>query len=165
MCGKTTTAKAFSETFDYDFIDTDRLIIDYFIKTQNVYCSISDIYRAIGQLEFRKLEEKVISEISRVERTILSTGGGAVLNATNVKRLKELGKIIYLSVGRKTLKKRLLKNYETIGFLSGSDREDEIQAYLSSRQGIYESVADKIINVDKKTVNEVVFEINNLWSS
>src|SRR5690606_8126636 len=78
------------------------------------------IFDVEGEAGFRARECRVIEELTQRRGIVLSTGGGAVLNAENRRCLRERGRVIYLAttVGqqiertRKDQKRPLLRNLE-----------------------------------------------------
>lgn len=90
--GKTTVGKALSYKLKMAFVD-----IDNYIEARNGM-SISEIFEKYGEAHFRKLEAEATAYLSEnYKNTIISTGGGAVLNADNMKMLKNNGVLIYLN--------------------------------------------------------------------
>ena len=113
---------------DYEFVDTD-------IEIENrCGCKIKDLILSKGEAYFRDLESQVIKELSLKSGLIISTGGGAILKAENVKNLKRNGKIFFLNAGLSRLKAtddRPLSN-----------TEDKLAELYSQRIEIYKSTAD-----------------------
>lgn len=88
-CGKTTVGKILAEMLGFKFIDTDEIITEK-------YGNISDIFKNYGEEYFRKAEKDTIREISAQNGTVISTGGGAVLDLENIKNLHRNGKIYFI---------------------------------------------------------------------
>lgn len=88
-CGKTTIGKLLAEKLSCNFIDVD----EYIENKEGL--KISEIFKS-GECYFRKLEEKYISEISISKNTVVSTGGGVVLNVNNINKLKNNSFIVYI---------------------------------------------------------------------
>ena len=88
--GKTTVGKKLSELCGKSFIDTDEEII------KRIGMPIADFFASYGEGEFRRVESEVISELSKLTSTVIATGGGAVLNDENVRRLRHNGLIVFL---------------------------------------------------------------------
>ena len=85
--GKTTIGKILAKKLGKEFVDTDELIVQREKKT------IPQIFDEVGEKGFRKIESDVVSDLGTVQNSIISTGGGAVLNPINVEILKENGVI------------------------------------------------------------------------
>lgn len=115
----------------YTFIDTDLEI------ERRCGCKIKDIFKTKGEEYFRHLESEVIREISRENRQIISTGGGAVLRKENVRNLKQNGKIFFLDA-----------NLSRLGASEDrplSSTDDKLKNLYNQRIDIYKSTADVTI--------------------
>lgn len=89
--GKTTVGNLIAKDLDRPIFDTDDLII------KRADCQISEIFAEHGEEYFRDLESSVIAEeVAYLTGAVVSTGGGAILRAENVKNLKKNGKVIFL---------------------------------------------------------------------
>ena len=88
--GKTTIGKLLAERTGKKFVDTD----DEIVKKTGM--DIPSYFAKHGEAEFRKIESQVIKEISCNNSLIIATGGGAILNYDNIRRLKQNGKIYFL---------------------------------------------------------------------
>lgn len=143
--GKTTIGKLLSKSLDMKFIDTDRLISSIEKK------SVNEIFAQKGQEYFRELERKVILQESSGNNVVISTGGGSILDNTNVKNLKRTCFVVYLNCDVDCLYERL-KNSTTRPILNESpDRYKTIEELLNKRKFLYHISADCVINIDKNT--------------
>lgn len=88
-CGKTTISKLLSKKINYPLIDTDEYIVAKFKQTIPEMFEISEKY-------FRERETSVCKELSNLSGTIISTGGGIILNSLNIDYLKKNGIIIFI---------------------------------------------------------------------
>ena len=89
--GKTTVGKYLAKKTGKIFVDTDEEIV------KKIGMDIPSYFNKYGEAEFRKVESEVIKEVSCGNSQIISTGGGAILNSENVRRLKQNGKIYFLN--------------------------------------------------------------------
>ena len=55
-----------------------------------------EIFEKYGEKHFRSLEKQMLAELGKAHGTVISTGGGAVLDAENYYSLKQNGLIYYL---------------------------------------------------------------------
>lgn len=154
--GKTTLAKAYSDNFGYEYIDTDKLMLDELSRDSEQYGTIGDVYRKLGEVSFRMLEFKVIQKIQNIKNTIIATGGGTVLNTDNVALLKSYGVIVYLNVNKVILANRLVKLQNLPGFIDSTNKDDNIKSYLNSRDHIYQLVSDYSINIHDESIQELI---------
>ena len=148
--GKTVTGKALANRLNMDFID-----IDAFIE-ENEKTSISDIFEKKGEEYFRNLETKAAITLGSRQNTVISCGGGTVLNPKNVTALKQNGDLFYLSVTPETVIKRLKNNSSRP--LLAENKEEKIKTLLKSRLPFYKAVADYIID-SNQTVDFAVEQI------
>ena len=90
--GKTSVGRALSYRLKMAFLDMD----DFIEKRENM--SISEIFEKYGEEHFRKLETETAEFLSQnYKNTIISTGGGVVLNPLNMDYLKKNGTVIYIN--------------------------------------------------------------------
>lgn len=138
------------------FVDTDDLIEE----RQGV--PIADIVKSHGWDHFRKIEKSIIEEISKGNNLIIAPGGGAVLDADNVKTLKKNGFIIWLKADRQTLLKRMNQDPGTETrrpTLTGKGTLEEIEETISQREPFNERASEIQIDTSMLAVDAVVESI------
>ena len=132
--GKTTIGKILASKTGKTFIDTDEEIV----KREGT--DIPTIFATKGETYFRDLEAKIIEDVSKLNGSVISTGGGAILRSENVRRLKQNGTVYFLDRSLELLvptKDRPLS----------SDRAS-IEKRYNERYGIYLASADVRVNGD-----------------
>lgn len=150
--GKTSVGIQIAKLTGRRWFDTDVVISDRHGK-------ISDIFEYYGEAHFRALETDVVRELIKLEGLVISTGGGLVLQPENSEMLKQNGVIVFLRAGFETLISRVRAD-ESRPLLKDTGRTAEtLGQLLSVRTPIYEHVADRIVDTDGKTVEEVAREI------
>ena len=151
--GKTTVGKALEESTNMSFVDTDELIEAY------EGSKIRNIFENKGEAYFRRLENETLKNLlSCTDHKIISTGGGIVTNQDNVTLLKQLGKVFYLRIKPETVVARL-EGDKTRPLLMGEDKLIKVEGLMDSRKELYEIAADKTINADCLSINEIVCRI------
>ena len=90
--GKSTTGNMISKMLNYKFIDLDSEIV----KRQKR--SIPQIFDMDGEDHFRRIESEILIESVNSSNTVISCGGGIILNAMNRKLLKNLTQCFWLDV-------------------------------------------------------------------
>lgn len=151
--GKTTVGKALEESTDMTFVDTDELIEAY------EGSKIRNIFENKGEAYFRRLENETLKNLlSCTDHKIISTGGGIITNQDNVTLLKQLGKVFYLRIRPETVIARL-EGDKTRPLLMGEDKLSKVEGLMSCRKELYEMTADKTIDADCLSVNEIVGRI------
>lgn len=98
MCGKSYYSKVISNIYNKNLVDIDAEI------EANTSMTISQLFDTVGELSFRTIESDAIKHISKTSNLAISTGGGVVLNETNIDYLKQNGLIIFLDMSLKELK-------------------------------------------------------------
>ncbi len=88
--GKSTVGKKLALKLGMRFIDTDELI------KERIGMSIPEYFEKYGEKEFRKVESSVIKDLENEHKAVISTGGGAVLDQTNIINLKKNGVVVFL---------------------------------------------------------------------
>lgn len=154
-CGKTSVGIKLSYRLKHTFIDTDKQI------ERKQGRSISEIFASDGEAAFRQMETDCIKELIADKGSsmqIFSTGGGTPVKEENRELLKQLGTVVYLKISPDVVYNRL-KGDTTRPLLQTVNPKARIEELLGSRKEAYESAADLIIEVDKKSLEEVVEEI------
>ena len=154
--GKTTIGKALAKYLgdQYDFIETDQLII------QKIGKPIPRIFADEGEAKFREYEMSVCEKVSKLNKVIISCGGGVVLNEKNIENLKKNCHIILLNATPDEIYKRSLKNgKETRPVIDKEDLKKEIEKILNFRESYYKAVAEIVINTTDKKIENIVQEI------
>lgn len=90
MSGKSTLGQLLSDRLNRPLIDTDTPV------AERAGMSIPEIFATQGEKHFRDLESEVVSDACRTGGKIIATGGGAVLRAENVDRMKQNGTVVFL---------------------------------------------------------------------
>lgn len=147
--GKTTVTKILAKKLDMKAIEMDDLIVKKSGK------NIDQIFKDDGEIRFRELESQIASDQKNKENIVISTGGGVVINPDNIKNLKINGKIIFLKTSFSEIKKRL-KNINDRPLFKNKKTAENLFKF---REKLYEKHADLIIDTDRKSAEEVTYEI------
>ncbi len=153
--GKSTVGDRLAARLQMRFVDTDDLI-------ESKEGHVSYIVKSKGWDYFRRLEKSVIEEISRKNNLIIAPGGGAVLDADNVKALKRNGFIIWLKADRPTLLKRMNQDPRSNTrrpTLTGKGTSEEVEETISQREPFYEKASEIQIDTSVLAVDAVVESI------
>jgi len=153
--GKSAVGSRLAARLQMKFVDTDDLI-----ESKEGY--ISDIVKSKGWDYFRRLEKSMIEEISKEDHLIIAPGGGAVLDADNVKALKRNGFIIWLKANQQTLLRRIEKDQGSFTrrpTLTGKGTLEEIEETISEREPFYEKASDIQIDTSMIDVEAVAKEV------
>lgn len=148
--GKSTVAALLAEAYGVSARDTDADVEAAEGRT------ISDIFVESGEARFRELERAAVAEALASHDGVLSLGGGAVLDEHTRKLLTE-HTVVFLKVGLAEAVKRVGLG-SSRPLLLGNVRS-QIKALLDERTPIYESVADVVVDTDRRSAREVADEI------
>jgi len=151
--GKGTTARAFAKAYNIYNIDTDDLIESKENK------KVKKIFAKNGEKYFRQLEQDTANWIeSSVSNTLISCGGGFY----KIDNLSKLGKVVLLDASFEWIYNGLLNAPNSVNKLKKrplfSDLVKAKELY-NERKLIYKKLADIIITVENKTLDEVVEEL------
>lgn len=152
--GKSEIGKFVAEFLKWDFVDLDELIVER--EKQ----SINDIFSQFGEEYFRNIESKITEEISHLENTVISTGGGIVIRPENIEHLHKNGYIILLMGKIQTIVDNLNKSSELRPLLKkDSDIYANVEKLFNSRVDRYILSSDVLINIDDKSFEELSKEV------
>ena len=149
--GKTLVGKELAKGLKMSYLDTDKLI------EKREKAKICRIFQEKGEDYFRRLETKIIKEVSSLDRCVISTGGGAILKKENLAALKRKGVIICLSANPKVILKRTSKS-QNRPLLKSKDPKSRVLGLLSQRRSFYEK-ADFEVDTSELATSEVVERI------
>lgn len=150
--GKTSVGKKLSALLEMDYIDTDDLII------KNSKLSVNEIFSRYGEDYFRDLEAQTVKNLQEVKYSIISCGGGIVLNPENIESLKSGGKIIWLKASPQENYNRLLGD-TTRPLFQNNLSIDYLTKMLEGRLALYQAASDISIDTDGKNVDEIAMEV------
>lgn len=138
--GKSTIGKALAESLKKSFVDTDELIV-------NSYGIISDIFENHGEEYFRNCETEKVKEASKLNSTVIATGGGAVLRKENLSALRQNGIVFFLN--------RPIEDIVPTSDRPLSSDYEALKKRFDERYDIYVASADYEIAVDGVVENSV----------
>lgn len=149
--GKTTVGKRVAQSLDFEFVDTDALIVEREGK------SIQKIFEDDGEPAFRAIETAVLEESTVGTGKVISTGGGVVTQEANLPILGK-GYVIWLSASPEVIYERVKRNYDR-PLLKTPDPRQTIRNLLESRQSAYQKCADLTIATDDLSLEETVYGV------
>ena len=154
--GKSAIGKILANKLDYNFIDVDKMIE---IEAKK---SIKKIFEEDGEEYFRDLEEKITINILKYKETIVSLGGGAIINKKIRNCLKKNSYNIYLNVDVDILVKRLQYS-KNRPLIYKKNLKKELISLINNREKFYRK-ADLIIKNEKniiETTENIIKKIIN----
>ncbi|MCC8028131.1 MAG: shikimate dehydrogenase [Clostridium sp.] len=152
--GKTSVGEAYARACNMPLIDTDQRI------EEAAGMAISRIFAEQGEEAFRKLETGVLEELlANTEGAVISVGGGLPLREENRILLKKLGTVVYLDVSPDTVMARIGSDVSDRPMLQGRDVRERITGLLAYRRPVYLEASHVIVDVNGRSVDEIVEEI------
>jgi shikimate kinase len=149
--GKTTFGRRLAEKLGFSFID-----LDEYIESINGR-SIPEIYSALGEKAFRRLEWEALKAVVKKNNIVISTGGGSPCHCDNMSLMEEYGDAIYLNVSDETLVSRLKIAAKDRPIVLGKSEEEiwQFVADLKSRCEYHYLRAKYIIDGDNLNLDEL----------
>lgn len=154
--GKSYWGKRIAEALKMDFIDLD----DYLEEKAGQ--TISNIFEKEGEGYFRNLEKVCLEEVSLLENTIISLGGGTPCFFDNMETINETGISIFLKTSVETIIERL-KNETNHRPLLKEKSQEELKSFIQDKLKIRSHFYEKsqfIVNTESENVLNLVREIN-----
>lgn len=90
-CGKTTIGKRLAKEINANFIDMDHYLVEKEGRT------INEIFQQDGEDIFRELETSAIRNVSIMQPSIISTGGGVIKKKKNIDLLRDNGILFFIN--------------------------------------------------------------------
>ena len=129
--------------------------------------SVKDIFASEGEAAFRALERDAVAEACALPDAVIATGGGALVDPENRRRLAAAGPIVCLTATPEEILRRVGRT-ETRPLLAGlsSDaaRLDRIREMLASRAAAYGS-ATHIVDTSGCTPDQVVQRVRTVMEA
>ncbi|WP_028981579.1 shikimate kinase [Sporocytophaga myxococcoides] len=143
--GKSTLGVKLAELLNFEFLDTDELIV----KTEGM--TINKIFHQFGEDHFRKLEEATLKQLINLDNIVISTGGGLPCFYDNMNLILSIGFSIYLNVSPEIITERLYAvNDQSRPMVKGKNREDMLTFLIqkcAERTGFYQKANLEISEV------------------
>ena len=133
--GKSTIGIKLAKLLEFNFLDGDTMI------EEKINQSIQSFLDQHGGKEFTKIEEQVLLSID-LNKTVLATGGSAVLSDAAMNFLKKESEVIFLDVSYKNISERIL-NLSERGLVRESNQS--LQDTYNQRLNLYKKYADHVV--------------------
>jgi len=154
-CGKTAVGRLLADLLGLPHVDTDAEIV------ARAGRSIADIFAVEGEARFRDYEAAVITSLA-AHPSVISVGGGAVLDPQNINRLRSLGTVIWLTAPPEELWARISADLTSSCSrppLTTLEGVEEVRKVLAARSALYAAAADMVVDTAGKTADAVAREI------
>ena len=155
--GKSTVGKKLAWKLKLKFVDVDRIIE---IKEKS---TIKEIFKNKGEHYFRKIEKKIIFEELKKNNLVMALGGGAFIDTSVRKEIKDSCVSFWLDLDVKSLLSRL-KNVTKRPLLDQNKLEQSINKIYSERKKIYNE-SDFRIKCNSMDKDEIIYKIIKLYEN
>ncbi|HSW39558.1 MAG TPA: shikimate kinase [Acidobacteriota bacterium] len=149
--GKSSVGKKLASMTGYHFLDMDAAI------EEHEGMSIPDIFSTRGESAFRALETEMVKKIAGMERRVIATGGGTVVNPDNLCVLKSCGVVVNLTASVPVIIERIGSGHGR-PMLHDGDRIERVTSLLKKRESAY-AQADIACDTSQLNIEGVAREI------
>lgn len=149
--GKSTIGKLLAARLGFECLDTDQLIADRAGR------SVSEIFAALGEADFRIRERAAAAEVAAMDRKVVATGGGFVLQPENIGLVRQNGLIVALTATPEAIWERVRTDTER-PLLQVPQPLERIREMLAQRAPFYRR-ADLIVDTTAKEPEAIAAEI------
>ena len=149
--GKSSVGRLVADALHFTFLDTDDVIEARAGKR------ITDIFAQAGEPAFRQLECGLVEELTRRNRTVISTGGGLPINPANLASLKTHALVICLWASPEKILERV-RHQTHRPLLHDPDPLAKIRSLLAAREPFYRQ-ADVLVNTEMRSVKDVAQQV------
>lgn len=159
--GKSTIGPILANTLGWDFYDLDHVIEIELGK------KIVDIFSDEGENYFRQKESEILLKLSKMNRVVISLGGGTSSSCGNLETISATGKVVYLKASLEALYRRLRNKRDRpiVNSMSENEGKDNLRVKISQllllRVPFYEK-ADLIVDTDTTPLGQTVDKIAKL---
>ena len=149
--GKTTSGRLVAQRLGWGYLDSDEQVEARTGRT------VKQIFEKEGEAAFRKEEREALeAALAEGQPLVIAVAGGAVLDPANRDLLQQAGgTIAWLRARPETLAARVAASGQGHRPLLADDPEVTLRRLDAERRPIYEGLADVIVDVEGRTVEEI----------
>ncbi len=150
--GKSTLGRYLSQVLKRPFYDSDKVI------EERTGADIPWIFDMEGEDGFRRREEDVIDELTRLPGIVMATGGGVVTREANRRHLHDRGTVIYLWTPVEVQLART-RNDKGRPLLQQPNPEAVLRSLFDQRDPLYRQTAHHVISTASGSMRKVTDEV------
>lgn len=128
--GKTSVGRKVAQTLQLPFADSDHEIESVSRMT------VPELFEAYGEVEFRALEQRVVTRLIAEGPAVIATGGGAFMNADTRAAIRANGISIWLKADLDTLMERVARR-QNRPLLKTPDPRAVMRKLMDERYPVY----------------------------
>jgi shikimate kinase len=155
--GKTATAGELARRWDAPLVDVDAEV------TARTGCSIARLWGERGEKAFREMETAAVLRLVDAPASVISTGGGVVLDPKNVTAMRRSGRVVWLSAPPRVLAARV-GDGSGRPLLATAATEERLDEILAERADLYAAAAHDVVDSGAATIKETADRIEALWN-
>lgn len=152
--GKTSVGRQLAKEKGWNFVDLDEIIE---LKEQR---RIVDIFAEEGEPYFRRIEKKILKQVSAQNKFVVACGGGVVLDKTNIKVMKKSGVMVCLCATCEAILKRVSASVHR-PILNVAKPKERIELLLKMRAPYYMQ-ADITVDTSHSSIKQVAAKISKI---
>ncbi len=151
--GKTAIGRKLAQMLSVPFVDSDHEI------EAVSRMSIPELFEFYGETEFRALEQRVIERLLRGHGRVISTGGGAFMNADTRRMIADHAVSVWLKADLDLLMQRVSKRANR-PLLKDPDPRGVMQRLMNERYPIY-AKADVVVEARDVRREQIAQEVHD----
>jgi len=153
--GKSTVGRAVAQKLGFNLLDSD-----YEIERR---CGkeIPEIFAREGEAAFRRMEREFIDSGHPAERTVISCGGGLVIQPGMLALLKCKGVVVCLHASLETILARTARQ-RTRPLLAVENPDERVRALYAEREPIYKQ-SGTVILTDGRPLGDIAGHVMRAW--
>ncbi len=157
-CGKSTAGRTLAVRLGdgWRFVDTDTRL------SEVAGCDIPTLFRREGEAGFREREAQILSGLSAGEKSVIATGGGAVMYPGNIAVLRSAGLVIWLTARVEIIVMRTERREADRPLLASrgdTPLYTHVLNLLGERAPFYRQAAHLIVDTSDRVIESIAAEI------
>ena len=155
--GKSTIGPELADRLGVPFVELDAEI------ERAAGASVREIFAAQGESRFRELEAAALTEAAAHDPSVVSCGGGVVLEPANRVTLRATGDVVFLSVPLEVLKERVSPSADRPLIHAAAD----LERLFRDREPLYREFAAHVVEASgpPHEVAEAIEKELTRWSA
>ncbi len=150
--GKTTVGRVLARRTKRPYFDSDEEI------ERRCGVRVPVVFEIEGERGFRSREKQVIADLCAAGGSVIATGGGAVLDPDNRRRLSTSGTVIYLHAKPSQLWHRV-RHDRNRPLLASGDPQKKLEELYAQRDPLYREVAAIVVETGRQSVQTLAKDL------
>lgn len=156
--GKSAVGRRIARDLRLPRFDTDELVATRFGMP------VAEIFSRLGEPAFRDAESELLEELNGGAAAVIVTGGGIVLRAANVTRLRQLGTVIRMTADEPSILERVSRR-SSRPLLQKGDAPATVRRLLAEREPLYRGAADAEVDTSSLSHEEAARAVIAAWNA